>query len=124
MKVTKEHRRVSFKHKPWFKPHISWNTKNRAATDNQLLKKFKKLFVNAFNGKTTGNVGNGLHLTYVISEDTKNLYKQQMEARFTPFKILGDFHFLALEIRVTFRNPIFQGICVLEISKLHKHETY
>ena len=60
--VTKVHRILEFKHLPWMKSYIDFNTEKRMQATNKADKNFFKLMINSVYGKTMENMRKGMKI--------------------------------------------------------------
>ena len=67
--VDKVHEKISFEQKNWSEKCISFNRQKRKLAINDLEKDFYKLLNNAFYGKTTVNVRNGIRVEFIKNDD-------------------------------------------------------
>ena len=61
----KVHNIISFKQSNWLEEYISFNTQKRIEASNDFEKKFYKILINAFYGKTMENVRNRLKIKFI-----------------------------------------------------------
>ena len=81
---------------------------------------------NAFYGKTIENVRNRLSLEFIEKDEYKKITKQQYKLNFNgihkPYEDSDSFTFQQNEVFMD--KPIYLGLAILELSKLHMYETY
>ena len=104
---------------------ISFNTQKPTRAKNDFEKNFK-LLVNAALGKFSENVRNRLKLEIFKKDDIKIIIKQQSKLTFNgvhkSYENCDSFTFKRNE--VIMGKAINVGFAILDLSKLHKYETY
>ncbi|GFW07186.1 uncharacterized protein TNCV_3693801 [Trichonephila clavipes] len=118
LKLTKVHKVLSFKQKPWLKPYIEFNTNQRKLASSSFEKDFFKLLNNSVYGKTMENVRKHSNVQLINSE--KQAKKLVAAPTFKRFKIISD-NLVALEklkSSITLNRPIYIGFVILELSKV------
>ena len=120
--MTKIHRVLRFKQKPWLAKYISFNTDMRKKATNEFEKDFFKLMNNAFYGKTMENVRKRRQIDLVNTpEKMIALTSQPTYRRITNFKEdLSAVERIQRSIRLN--KPIYVGRCVLELSKWRMYD--
>ena len=119
MKITRIHRILKFKQKPWLAPYIQ---KNKAS--NEFEKTFFKLINDAFFGKTMENVRKRRNINLVNTpEKLRKLVAQPT------FKFVTSFHeelsaVERMKTKVMMNKPICKGLYVLELSKWLMYNFY
>ena len=113
------HRCIEFKQVEWLKPWIDFNTAKRKASTNEFHKDLFKLMNNAVFGKTMENVRE--HVDFELVNDKKRLEKclsspTFKHQHFITEKLLGIEQIKSI---VKLNKPIFAGLAILELSKLH-----
>ena len=110
----------------WLQQYLKFNTQKRNRAKYEFEKDFYKLLINAFYGKTMENVRTRLRLKFFNKDDYKEIIKQQSILTFNGIHkyyencdsyVFGKNDFVM-------DKPIYFGFAVLELSKLHKYETY
>jgi hypothetical protein len=117
LKITKVHRVLTFKQKPWLKTFIDFNTKKRAYATTEFEKSFFKLLNNSVFGKTMENVRG--HRNVDIVDSRKKAEKLIAMPTFKNCTVFRE-DLIAIERRKTtinFNKPIYSGFCILDISK-------
>ena len=124
MKITRVHRVLCFKQKPWLESYIKKNTEMRQKAANDFEKDFYKLMNNAFFGKTMENVRKRRHIDIIATpEKLKKLVAQPT------FKSITSFNeeisaVERLKAKVMMNKPIYIGLCVLDLSKWLMYDFY
>jgi len=117
LKVTKIHRVLQFKQKPWMKEYIDFNTAKRTLAKNDFEKDFFKLMNNSVYGKTLQNVRKQQNIK-LISDD-KLLNKYLSHPGLINRKIFDEdlvaVHMIKEKLKLN--KPIYVGFAVLELSK-------
>ena len=91
MELTKVHRVACFEQKAWLKAYISRNTKKRTARDNKSLQEIYIFSLIVFYGKTMEKICNRMYLTWILTDDTEEKYKQQYKPMSTRLKSYDKF---------------------------------
>jgi len=115
--VTKIHRVLQFKQKPWMKPYIDFNTEKRKLSKNDFEKDFFKLLNNSVYGKTLESVRKRQNIKLRTSD--KLIDKDLSNPRFINRKIFDE-DLVAIHMtkeKLVLNKPIYVGFCVLELSK-------
>ena len=117
---------ISFTQSKWFEKYISFKTKKRNRAKNDFEKDFYKLLVNSAFGKMMENVRNRLRLVLFKKDDIENIIKQQSKLTFhgihKSYENCDRYTFK--QNQVLMDKPIYVGVAVLELSKLHMFATY
>ena len=117
VEVTKLHKTMSFKQKPWLKQYIDFNTQKRTLAKNEFEKDFFKLMNNAVFGKTMENVKNRVDLRIATTEErairhfTKPTYKNS--EYFNGLYMIEHF-----KKKIVYDKPIYVGTSILDLSKV------
>ena len=117
LKITKIHRILQFKQRPWMKPYITFNTKHRKIAKNSFEKDFFKLANNSVFGRTMMNVRKHCDVKLVTEE--KKLKKWTSKPSYKQHRIFNN-DLVAVELiksTVKLYQPIYVGFSVLELSK-------
>ena len=124
--LNKVHNIISFKQSKWLEKYISFNTQKRNMSKNDFEKDFYKLLNNSFYGKTMENVKNRLKIKFIKKDDYREIIKQQSKLTFNgihkSYENCDSYTFKQNEVLMD--KPIYLGLSVLELSKLHMYETY
>ena len=128
MKLTKIHRVLQFKQRPWLKPYIEKNTVLRAQAMNDFEKDFFKLLNNSVFGKTMEDVRRRIDIKLITSP--KQFKKHAAKVSYKRSVVFvndeeNEDYFVGLEAqrtKVKLDKPIYTGFSVLELSKLHMYE--
>ncbi|GFR10558.1 uncharacterized protein TNCT_533061 [Trichonephila clavata] len=118
LKLTKVHKVLSFKQKPWLKPYNEFNTNQTKLASSSFEKDFFKLLNDSVYGKTMENVRKHSNVQLVTSE--KQAKKLVAAPTFKRFKIITE-SLVALEKLkscITHNRPIYIGFVILELSKV------
>ena len=83
IQVTKVHRLVRFKQKPWLNPRV-FPTK-KSASNTELSNELYSLLVNACYVKTMETLCNRIHIKPAKSDETQISYKYQSQSRLTRY---------------------------------------
>ena len=117
MKITKIHRILQFKQRPWMKPYITFNTDMRKKARNSFEKDFFKLANNSVFGRTMMNVRR--HRRIILIQDPRKLIRYTAKPSFKRFRIFNE-NLIAVKLnKITIKllQPIYVGFSVLELSK-------
>jgi hypothetical protein len=122
LKLTKIHRALQFDQSHWLKPYIDFNTQQRALSKNEFEKDLYKLMNNAVFGKTMENMRERVNIG--LYTDEKLVQKQVNKPQYLDHKIYSD-DLVAIKLskyEVKLNKPIYVGLSVLDLSKLHMYE--
>jgi hypothetical protein len=127
LQVTAIHRAVIFRQSAWLAPYIFANTQKRTAATTEAAKSFYKLMNNAVFGKTMENVRDRSDIQLVTERRTllrsvsKPTYRHAHI--FQPDNEDGEFlvGVLHAKLSVTLDKPIYAGVAILDLSKLHMY---
>jgi hypothetical protein len=120
--LTKIHRVLKFKQSFWLKSYIEFNTIQRTISKNDFEKDLYKLMNNAVFGKTMENVRG--HVDIKLYTDEKLVLKQIAKPQFLQSKIYSE-DLIAIKQEkkcVKLNKPIYVGVAVLDLSKLHMYK--
>lgn len=115
MKVTKVHRILEFKQKPWLRTYIDFNSDKRKHAKKGFEKDFFKLMNNAVFGKTNENLRNRVNINLVHTE--QRLKRLCAKPFFDRFKI----DLVGVEnkkVKLLLNKPVYIGQTILDLSKL------
>lgn len=121
--ITKIHRVMSFDQSKWLKTYIDFNTTERSKAKNDFEKDFFKLMNNAVFGKTMENMRSRVKIDLYTDAD-KVLY-QVAKPQFMSQKIYSEDCLIAIKQvpkEVKLCKPIYVGLAVLDLSKLHMYD--
>ena len=124
MKISKIHRVMEFTEEAFMKPYIDFNTAQRKNAKNDFEKDFWKLMSNAVFGKSMENVRNRQNIRLCSKP---NLFQRAINKPTFKKRTIFSEDLVALhmnKIKVQFYKPIYIGLAVLELSKLHMYQFY
>ena len=126
MIVDKIHDIISLKQSKWLEKYIKFNTQKRNRAKNGFEKYFYKILNSPFYGKCMENVRNRLRLELFKKDDYRKITKQQSKLTFNRiYKSYENCDSYTLKQNEVFIDrPIYLGLAVSELSKLHMCETY
>lgn len=116
--LKKINRILKFKQSAWLKPYIDYNTKLRAAAQNDFEKDLYKMYNNAVFGKTMENIRNRLNMRIVC--DARQLEKLIAKPEFVDRTIYSE-NLAAIHLKkkiIVFNKPIYVGMAILDLSKI------
>ena len=122
MQLTKIHRVLEFSQSRWLEPYIMKNTQMRAAATSAFEKDLYKLMNNATFGKTMENLRARQDIRLVT--DPEQGVKLVRRPTFQSFKIVNENLTIVklLKSRILMNKPIYAGMCILDLSKLHMYD--
>ncbi|XP_053214141.1 uncharacterized protein LOC128397439 [Panonychus citri] len=122
--VTKIHRIICFKQKPWLKDYIVLCTKMRMQCSSPFEKNFWKLMVNAIYGKSIEDVRK--HSDVRLELNKNGVMKQLRRPMCQRFYILDENKalFKLHRTKCLLNKPIYIGFSVLDFSKLHMYQLH
>jgi hypothetical protein len=126
------HSVITFTQERWMKPYIDFNTEKRKKAKNDFEKDFFKLMCNSCFGKTMENLRNRIDMSFVTSNakwgDHATKLKRTMERKLaSPLydgHIIYNDDLVAIKQKkkqLTLNKPIYAGLCILDLSKLHMY---
>ena len=123
MIVEKIHEIISFKQTKRLESYNSFNTQKRNKAKNEFEKDFFKILVNAAFGKFFRN---RLELELIKKDNIKKIIHQQSKLTFDGIKKSYEnyYSYTFKKNEVVMDKAIYVGFAILELSKLHKYETY
>ncbi len=124
LKLVKVNRCLMMKQKDFLKPFIDLNTKKRKETDNEFYKDMYKLMNNAVSGKTMEHVRK--HTNFEFVTDKRRLDRCLSNPTYKHSHIINE-NLVGVEMTksvVKLNKPIFIGLTVSELSKLHMYQFY
>src|SRR6218665_306042 len=122
MKLTKIHTVMEFDQSWWLTPYIDYNTVKRQAAKNAFEKDLFKLMNNSVYGKTMENTRRHLDVRVVTNQRRAKRYIAR--PTFKSFKIINDEVTVVnlTKTDVCLNKPIYCGMSILDISKLHMYK--
>ena len=115
--ITKIHRILQFKQKPWLLQYVIFNTNKRKEAKNNFTSNFFKLMVNSFYGKSVENLRKRTNVKLIVDE--KKLCKYVSKPGFVSSKIFNPnlvaVHSLKEKLKLD--KPIYLGFSILDLSK-------
>ncbi|KAL4153311.1 hypothetical protein QTP88_001144 [Uroleucon formosanum] len=124
LKIEKIHRVLEFSQSPWLKSYIDFNTKLRSEAKNEFEKEYFKLMNNSVYGRTMMNVRNHVDIRLCSNGSTveKLITKPNFDRRTIFTENLAAVHMKRTQI--SFKQPIYIGMCVLDLSKMLMYDFY
>ena len=122
--LTKVHRCISFNQSEWLKEWIDFNTEKRKEATSDFEKDLFKLMNNAVYGKTMEDVRGHIDFELV---DTQQQMDKLLNAPNLKHRHIINKNLVGVEKTKTImklNEPIYIGVCVLELSKLHMYQFY
>ena len=122
--VTKIHRILSFRQRPWLRPWIELCNERRRAARTDFESDLAKLQANATFGKTLEQVRNRVNVRLIADEN--KLLKAVSKVSFRRSKIVNDSLVMVRSARtkIKLNKPIAVGFTILEISKFIMYDFY
>ena len=117
MKLTKIHRVLEFKQKPWMKKYIDFNTEMRKMAKNSFEKDFFKLMNNSVFGKTMENLRKRSNIK--LETDPEHLIKLTKKPTYVSSKIFDE-NLVGVQMKnvsLLLNKPSYVGFSILELSK-------
>ena len=124
MKLKRVNRTISFRQKAWLKPWIDFNTNKRKQATSDFEKDMYKLMNNSCYGKTMENVRN--HIDFELVNTPQRYQKCVNNPTFKHRHIINEnlVGVEKLKHTVLLNKPIYAGMCILDLSKLHMYSFY
>ena len=124
LKLKKVNRVISFKQKQWLKPWIDFNTEKRKQATSDFEKDKYKLMNNAVYGKTMENVRE--HINFELVDTQERYAKCVNNPTFKHRHIINEnlVGVEKLKEKVKLNKPIYVGMSILDLSKLHMYSFY
>ncbi|KAL4098045.1 hypothetical protein QTP88_022717 [Uroleucon formosanum] len=124
LKIEKIHRVLEFSQSPWLKSYIDFNTNLRSEAKNEFEKEYFKLMNNSVYGRTMMNVRNHVDIRLCSKGSTveKLITKPNFDRRTIFTENLAAVHMKRTQI--SFKQPIYIGMCVLDLSKMLMYDFY
>ena len=117
MKLTKIHRVLEFKQRPWMKKYIDFNTEMRKMAKNSFEKDFFKLMNNSVFGKTMENLRKRSNIK--LETDPEHLIKLTKKPAYVSSKIFDE-NLVGVQMKnvsLLLNKPSYVGFSILELSK-------
>ena len=124
MKMTKVHRIIKFQQRAWLKPWIDFNTGKRKEAKSDFEKDLFKLMNNSVYGKTMEDKRN--HMDFELVDNEVRYEKCVNNPTFKNRFIINE-NLVGVEktkAKLKLDKPIFLGMTILDISKLHMYQFY
>jgi hypothetical protein len=120
--LKKIHRVLEFNQTNWLSKYINFNTDQRKLSKNEFEKDLYKLMNNAVFGKTMENVRARVDIQ--LYTDEKLVLKQIAKPQFIQHKIYDEQLIAIKQLKkcVKLDKPIYIGVAVLDLSKLHMYK--
>ena len=124
LKLKKVNRVIEFKQKQWLKPWIDFNTDKRKQATSDFEKDMYKLMNNAVYGKTMENVRE--HINFELVDTPERFQKCVNNPTYKHRHIINEnlVGVEKLKETVKLNKPIYVGMSILDLSKLHMYSFY
>ena len=119
--LTKIHRVIEFKQKPWMKDFIDFNINKRKESKNEFEKGFFKIMCNATYGRTLMNLRKRQNISLI--NDATKLNDCVKKPDFISSKIFNE-NLVAvhnIKQKLFMNQPIYVGFSILDLSKYHMY---
>ena len=119
--LTKIHRVIEFKQKPWMKNFIDFNINKRKESKNEFEKGFFKIMCNATYGRTLMNLRTRQNISLIT--DATKLNDCVKKPGFISSKIFNE-NLVAvhnIKQKLYMNQPIYVGFSILDLSKYHMY---
>ena len=119
--LTKIHRVIEFKQKPWMKDFIDFNINKRKESKNEFEKRFFKIMCNATYGRTLMNLKKRQNISLI--NDATKLNDFVKKPYFICSKIFNE-NLVAVHTikqKLYMNQPIYVGFSFLDLSKYHMY---
>ena len=119
--LTKIHRMIEFKQKPWMKDFIDFNINKRKESKNEFEKGFFKIMCNATYGRTLMNLRKRQNISLI--NDATKLNDFVKKPNFISSKIFNE-NLVAVHTikqKLYMNQPIYVGFSILDLSKYHMY---
>ena len=119
--LTKIHRVIEFKQKPWMKDFIDFNINKRKESKNEFEKGFFKIMCNATYGRTLMNLRKRQNISLI--NDATKLNDCVKKPDFISSKIFNE-NLVAvhnIKQKLYLNQPIYVGFSILDLSKYHMY---
>ena len=119
--LTKIHRVIEFKQKPWMKDFIDFNINKRKESKNEFEKGFFKIMCNATYGRTLMNLRKRQNISLI--NDATKLNDCVKKPDFISSKIFNE-NLVAvhnIKQKLYMNQPIYVGFSILDLSKYHMY---
>ena len=123
LKLSKIHQVLQFNQSKWLKPYIDFNTQKRTVSKNEFEKDLYKLMNNAVFGKTMENMRARVDIQ--LCTDADKLVRIMAKPQYMESRIYKDDALVAVKQvpkKVELNKPIYVGLSVLDLSKLHMYQ--
>ena len=119
--LTKIHRVIEFKQKPWMKDFIDFNIDKRKESKNEFEKGFFKIMCNATYGRTLMNLRKRQNISLIT--DATKLNDCVKKPDFISSKIFNENLVAVHNInqKLYMNQPIYVGFSILDLSKYHMY---
>ena len=125
LKLTKIHRAIEFKQKPWLKEYVDMNTQERMKATNYFDKNMYKLMINAVYGKTMENERKRVDVKHVSRWDkTFGTEAYISQPNFHSCAIINE-NLVVIQMnrtKIPIKKPIYVGLSVLDLSKIKLYD--
>ena len=124
MKINKINRVIQFRQKEWLKPWIDFNTEKRKKANSDFEKDLYKLMNNSCFGKTMENVREHINFELV---DTPERFQKVVNSPTHKHRHIINENLVGVEKlkeTVKLNKPIYVGMSILDLSKLHMYRFY
>ena len=119
--LTKIHRVIEFKQKPWMKDFIDFNINKRKESKNEFEKGFFEILCNATYGRTLMNLRKRQNISLI--NDTTKLNDCVKKPDFISSKIFNE-NLVAvhnIKQKLYLNQPIYVGFSILDLSEYHMY---
>ena len=119
--LTKIHRVIEFKQKPWMKDFIDFDINRRKESKNEFEEGFFKIMCNATYGRTSMNLIKRQNISLITDATKLNYFVKKPDC--ISSKIFNE-NLVAvhnIEQKLYMNQPIYVGFSILDLSKYHMY---